>query len=98
MNEEANHFDIFKSFLGTIFSFSRIPLFFWEEEEYVFGLVVCRGKEVCVCGEDGSMGMEWGFVLLGKGGFSSEGKVFWWVGIFLIVGRTEVGCCEADAQ
>ena len=56
-----------------------------------------RGKWGYLCGEDGSMGMEWGFVLLGKGGFSSEGKVFWWVAILLIFGRTEVRYCKVDA-
>ena len=48
---------------------------FLFKEEYVFGLVVGRGKGVGVCGEDGSMGREWSFVLLVGGGFSGEKRV-----------------------
>ena len=45
-------------------------LFFWGKRGiYIFGLVVGRWKGVCVCGEDGSMGREWGFVLFGERGF-----------------------------
>lgn len=61
----------------TFSVFQGCCCYFLVKEEYVFDLVVSRGKEACVLGEVGRMGTEGGFVLLVKGGFyKSVGMVF----------------------
>ena len=44
LSEEVNRFDIIKPFVVTFFLSQEYYYFFREEEEYVFGLVVGRGK------------------------------------------------------